>query len=151
MLDVGRIDRAHGLGGDVVVDLWTNVESRLEPGTVLATDRGDLRVLSARPFRGRFLVQFEAVDDRRAADALHGLVLRAPAVDEPGALWIDELIGAQVVDPGGRVLGRVEAVEPNPASDLLVLEDGGLVPLRFVVEHVPGVRVVVDGPAGLFE
>jgi hypothetical protein len=45
----------------------------------------------------------------------------------------------------------VEAVEPNPASDLLVLAGGGLVPLRFVVAHEPGVSVTVDVPEGLLE
>ena len=50
----------------------------------------------------------------------------------------------------GRSLGHVTAVEANPASDLLVLEGGGLVPLRFVVDHGPD-RVVVDVPDGLLE
>ncbi len=57
-------------------------------------------------------------------------------------------IGCEVVDRAGRHLGRVTAVEANPASDLLVLEGGGLVPLRFVVEHGAG-RLVVDVPDGL--
>ena len=43
-----------------------------------------------------------------------------------------------------------KAVQANPASDLLVLDGGQLVPLRFVVEHGPG-RVVIDPPAGLLE
>jgi 16S rRNA processing protein RimM len=47
-------------------------------------------------------------------------------------------------------LGGVIAVEANPASDLLVLDGGGLIPLRFVVEHAPG-HLVVDIPAGLLD
>ncbi len=49
------------------------------------------------------------------------------------------------------MLGIVEAVQANPASDLLVLEDGGLVPLRFVVRSDPGVSVTVDVPDGLLD
>ena len=60
------------------------------------------------------------------------------------------LIGSEVVDVAGRAHGRVEAVEANPASDLLVLGDGRLVPLVFVVESSAG-RVVVDVPAGLLD
>jgi hypothetical protein len=45
----------------------------------------------------------------------------------------------------------VTAVEANPASDLLVLDGGGLVPLCFVVDHVPGSRVVVRVPDGLLD
>jgi len=42
-------------------------------------------------------------------------------------------------------------VEPNPASDLLVLTGGGLIPLRFVIDHQAGVRVTVDVPEGLLD
>jgi 16S rRNA processing protein RimM len=151
LLDVGRVDRAHGLGGDVVVELWTNVTSRLDPGSVLATDGGDLRVVSSRPFKERFLVHFDGIVGREAADGLRGTVLRAPPVADRGELWVHQLVGSVVVDGRGEVLGTVEAVEPNPASDLLVLDGGGLIPLRFVVAHEPGTRVVVDVPEGLLE
>ena len=46
-----------------------------------------------------------------------------------------DLIGSVVEDPDGVELGRVTGVEANPASDLLVLEGGGLIPLRFVTSH----------------
>ena len=78
-------------------------------------------------------------------------MLRAAPVERPGTLWVHELVGAAVVSTDGAELGVVAAVEANPASDLLVLEGGGLVPLRFVVAHEPGVAVVVDVPEGLFD
>jgi hypothetical protein len=55
------------------------------------------------------------------------------------------------VDTDGAVLGTVESVQANPASDLLVLSSGALVPLRFVVANEPGVRVTIDAPDGLFD
>ncbi len=77
-------------------------------------------------------------------------MLSAPPLEDPDALWVHELIGAEVVDPAGQPLGTVTAVEANPASDLLVLRRGALVPLRFVVSRAPG-RVTVDLPAGLLD
>jgi hypothetical protein len=56
-----------------------------------------------------------------------------------------------VEDTAGTVLGTIEGVEANPASDLLVITGGALVPLRFVVDSEPGVRVTVDVPDGLFD
>ncbi len=56
-----------------------------------------------------------------------------------------------MVDTEGAELGLVEGVEANPASDLLVLAGGPLIPLRFVVSTEPGVRVVVDIPDGLLD
>ncbi len=64
-------------------------------------------------------------------------------------LWVDDFIGLQVHD-GGVDRGRVTAVQQNPASDLLVLDSGALVPSRFVVDIGDEV-VVTDCPDGLFE
>ena len=77
-------------------------------------------------------------------------VLALP-LDDPDALWIHELIGSEVEDTDGRQLGTVEAIEANPASDLLVLGGGALIPLRFVVASEPGVRITVDVPDGLLD
>jgi 16S rRNA processing protein RimM len=149
-LEVGRIGRAHGLVGEVRVELWSE-PSRLEPGSVLSSDRGPLTVVAARPHGGVYLVHFEAVADRTAAEALRGTLLRARPLSRPGTLWVHELIGATVASTDGVPLGVVAAVEANPASDLLVLEGGGLVPLRFVVSHEDGGPVVVDVPEGLLD
>lgn len=140
--------KAHGLRGEVVVTLSTNRPERVEPGTVLHTDEGALTVVASRPHQGRHLVRFEGVADRTAAEALRGEVLRAEPLDDPDALWVHELIGSVVVDQHGTEHGPVVEVEVNPASDLLVLEGGALVPLTFVVEQADG-RLTVDVPDGL--
>ena len=166
-LEIGRIVKAHGIRGEVVVEAVTNRAERFSPGAVLYADPGEhpLQVRRATPQGGpdaagrmaqsRWIVAFEGVADRNEAERLRGTVLTGDplAVDDAGdgrELWVHELVGAELLDPAGRVLGRVAAVEANPASDLLVLEDGGLVPMVFVVEAAAG-RVVVDPPAGLLD
>src|SRR5690606_33251708 len=106
----------------------------------------------------RFIVRFEGVDDRNAAEALAGAVLQAEPIDDPDVWWADLLVGCVVVDQDGVERGTVEALQENPASDLLVLDTGALVPLRFVVGEPadlqrPGAerRLVVDAPPGLFD
>ena len=155
LLEVGRIIKAHGLRGEVVVALVTNRLERLAAGSVLHGPNGQLVVAASRPFEatgdGRWIVLFAGVDDRGSAEALRGTVLQAPPLADPDALWAHELIGSVVVDSGtGDALGRVESVEANPASDLLVLEDGGLIPLRFVTGAGEG-RVLVELPPGLLD
>lgn len=150
-LDIGRVVKPHGLTGELVVELWTNVSGRLSPGSRLLTDRAELVVEAARQHQGRWLVRFAGVADRDTAEALRDLVLRAPAVEADGVLWVHQLVGSQAFSAGGEHLGRVVAVEANPASDLLVLDGGALVPLRFVTALDPGRRVTVDVPAGLVE
>ena len=155
LLEVGRVVKPHGLRGEVVVALVTNRVERVAAGALLQAPSGPLVVVGARPFEatgdGRWIVRFAGVDDREGAEALRDAVLLAPPLADPDALWAHELIGSVVVDAGsGDVLGRVEAVEANPASDLLVLEDGGLIPLRFVTSSGDG-RVAVDVPPGLLD
>ena len=150
-LEVGRVVKAHGLKGQVIVDLWSDVDERLAPGSVLQTPRGPLTVESAWRHGAAWLVAFEGVGDRVAADRWRGVVLSAPRVDVEGAIWVDQLFGATVEDAQGVARGVVTSVEANPASDLMVLDTGALVPLAFVTHVEPGVRVRVDAPEGLFE
>jgi 16S rRNA processing protein RimM len=142
--------RPHGLRGAVVVELVTNRQERLAPGSRLHCGARVLEVLSSVARRGRWLVSFSGVEDREEAEALRGQVLYAPPLADPEALWVHELVGCQVSDREGRELGRVVAVEANPAADLLVLEGERLVPLSFLVERAPG-RLVVEPPPGLLE
>lgn len=150
LLEVGQVVKPHGLRGEVIVRLTTNRTERMTPGVVLDSDRGPMTILRASPHQGRFIVAFDGVPDRDGAEALRGLVLRAEPIDDEGALWVHELIGVEVVGVDGRSYGVVEAVEANPASDLLVLPGGGLVPLTFVVDRDDG-RVVIDPPLGLLD
>jgi len=149
-LEVGRVVKPHGIRGEVIVELVTNRTERLAPGTVLSTRRGELRVDASRPHQGRWIVSFDGVADRNGAESLRDAVLSAEPLADGDELWVHELIGSDVVDTDGRLLGRVTSVEANPASDLLVLDAGGLVPLRFVTAHEPG-RITVDVPEGLLE
>ena len=100
------------------------------------------------------MVTLDDVGDRTAAEALVNRVLWAEPIDDPEAVWIHEVIGARVRDEAGVDQGTCVAVIANPADDLLELDDGALVPARFVtsIERVDDqVVIVVDPPAGLFE
>jgi 16S rRNA processing protein RimM len=160
-LEIGTVVRPHGLRGEVVVQEVSNRPERFAAGSVLLAGGREMVVRAGRPFGGpepagrrgrRWLVAFEGVTDRDAAEALWGAVLEGEPLDDlpEGELWVHDLVGAEVVDVAGRPLGQVEAVEANPAHDLLVLRGGGLIPVVFVVEAAPG-RVVVDPPAGLLD
>jgi 16S rRNA processing protein RimM len=151
LLEIGRVVKMHGLGGEVVVELVTDRVERLAPGTTLDVAGTAYVVASSRPHQRRWLVRFEGLSNREAADALRGAVLRAPPLPDDDALWVHDLIGAIVVTPDGRERGRVVAVEANPAHDLLVLESGALVPAVFVTGWAGEARLEVNPPSGLFD
>jgi 16S rRNA processing protein RimM len=142
----------------------SNRPERFTPGSLLYAGERTFSVRRAsrhggpdpagRITRDRWIVSFEGIENRNEAERLRGTVLSGEPLDHDDdaadELWVHELVGSELFDPAGRVLGRVAAVEANPASDLLVLESGHLVPMVFVVEVAAG-RVVVDPPAGLLD
>ncbi len=136
----------------------SNRKERATVGATFEVDRlgGDrsesstLVIASIRDFKGAHLVCFEGVEGRDAAERLRGAVLYAESLEDPEAVFVHELIGAEVVDVAGTRRGIVTSVEANPASDLLVIDDRAYVPMRFVVSSTKG-RVVVDVPEGIFE
>jgi 16S rRNA processing protein RimM len=153
VLKVGRVDKAHGLRGEVVVSLLTNRDERVAPGTVLVLDGEggrELTVLTSIPFTHRWIVAFDGIFDRTASEAIAHRDLYAEPLDDPDALWVHELVGKRVVDQHNVDRGPIIAVEANPASDLLVLESGALVPMRFITATTD-LAVSVDVPEGLFD
>jgi len=166
-LVVGRIARAHGISGEVSVEVRTDLpEQRFAPGVVVETDppeRGPLTVEQTRWHSGRLLVVFAEVADRTAAEGLRNTLLVAdsatsPAVDDDDEFWDHELVELDAVTVDGVPLGTVSDVLHPPGADLLVVRrpDGAELLVPFVSDIVPtvdigGGRVVVDPPDGLLD
>lgn len=149
VLVVGAIGRAHGLTGSVVVHLVTDQLERLAPGATFETDRGELTVEAARPLNANHVVSFSGIESREDAETYRGVELRAAPLERDDVLWVDELIGAEVQTSDGTSVGLVAAIEANPASDLLVLDTGALIPSRFVVGSLADGVITVEVPEGL--
>lgn len=153
-ITVGVIIRAHGVRGEVVVDLRTDEpERRFAPGEVLHPEEGGgtFTVVRTREHQGRWLVTFAEIGDRNAAEEARGvrLAARVPADERPTGdeeYYDRQLIGLSVLtEDSADPIGRVAAVLHLPAQDVLEITttDGNrLVP--FVSELVP----VVDLEAG---
>ena len=117
-----------------------------------ATRLADRKVVvaGARPHQQKWLVRFEGVDDRTAAERLRGRTLSAEPLDDPDAVFVHQLIGKNLVDQSGVDHGPIVAVVDNPASDLIELTDGRLVPLAFYVGD-DETTVSVSVPPGLLD
>ena len=161
-LVVARVGRAHGLRGEVVLDVRTDdPERRLTPGAVLRThpaSPGPLKVASVREHSGSLLVRFAQAPDRSAAEALRGveLVVEVDASDEDDAWYPHEIVGLEARRPDGTVLGEIVGIEHLPAQDALVLREtnGARTLVPFIEAFVPDVDVargvvVLDPPGGL--
>ncbi|WP_329498356.1 ribosome maturation factor RimM [Kitasatospora herbaricolor] len=166
-LVVGKIGRAHGIKGDVSVEVRTDEpELRLGPGAVVLTDpasAGPLTVESGKVHSGRLLLRFAGVNDRNSAEALRGTVLISEVdpeerPDDPEEFYDHQLIGLDVVLLDGTPVGELTEVVHLPYQDLLTVTkaDGTEVLVPFVTRIVPTIdlenqRAVIDPPPGLID
>jgi 16S rRNA processing protein RimM len=147
---IGRIGRAHGIRGELNVDIRTDEpERRFAPGSPVVCGTRTLTVARARHHGGRLVVAFKEIPDRTAAEALHGTVLEAevdpldvPA--DPDEFYDHQLVGLEA-RTGDRVVGTVTGIVHSPHQDTLTIDiEGREVFVPFVTEIVP----VVDVPGG---
>jgi 16S rRNA processing protein RimM len=163
---IGRIGPARGVRGDVFVEPWTDdPDVRFAAGAALRTEpaeRGPLVVGASSTAGGKLVVHFDGVNDRSAAGELRGvrLVIAAterPPLESPDEFYASDLVGIAASTVDGAELGPVRDVVEIAGADYLVVEVEGrerLVP--FVAAMVPtvdlpGGRVVIDPPEGLFD
>jgi 16S rRNA processing protein RimM len=170
-LVVGRVVKAHGIGGEVVVDVRTDdPQERFAPGTALrarARDKSErtLVVDSMREHSGRLLVRFVGVASRDAADALRGSLFIVdtadlPAISDPDEFYDHQLEGLRVRTIAGLDVGTVAEVLHTAAGEILAVRpddgDGPEVLVPFVGAIVTAVSledglVEIDPPDGLLD
>jgi 16S rRNA processing protein RimM len=162
---VGRIGRAHGVKGEVSVELRTDEpERRFAAGAVLRTraaegtpaggHRSSLTVLRTRWHQSRLLVTFSELADRTAAETVRGLTLvtdvdTAETPQDPEEFYDHQLVGLTMLTTGGAPVGEVVEVLHGAGQDLLVVTttEGREILVPFVAALVP----VVDVPGGTLQ
>ncbi|MFI6582127.1 ribosome maturation factor RimM [Embleya sp. NPDC050493] len=166
-LVVGRIGKAHGIKGQVTVEVRTDEpELRLAPGAVLMTDPpsvGPLTIADGRVHSGRLLLTIEGVTTRSGAEALRNTLLIAEIdpeelPEDPEEYYDHQLIGLDVVTADGEAVGELTEVVHLPSQDLLLVRrsDGREVMIPFVHQIVPEIdlenqRAVITPPPGLLD
>ena len=166
-LVIGRIGRAHGIRGDVFVDVRTDdPDVRFAVGSVLVTDpaaSGPLTVDRVRWHSGKFVVGFAGFADRTAVEQLRGIRLvidsdQLEPLDDPDEFHDHELVGLAVVTTDGAAVGTISEVIHGPGGELLAVrrEGGGETLVPFYRDIVPtidvaGGQVVINPPEGLLD
>lgn len=166
-LVVARIGRAHGIKGEVTVEVRTDEpELRLGPGAVLATEPasvGPLTIETGRVHSGRLLLRFDGVSDRSGAEALRNTLLIAEIdpeelPEDPEEYYDHQLMDLDVVLADGTEIGRITEITHLPSQDLFIVErpDGSEVMIPFVEKIVTEIdleeqRAVITPPPGLLD
>ena len=166
MAVVGRIARAHGNRGQVIVDPETDFpQERFKPGSVLHIRRHHdvepLTVAGVRFHRGRPILSLAGVDTMDAAEALAGAELRIEtSALQPlpvGSFYRHDLVGCMVQTTGGDQIGEVVGVEGEGSGSRLIVRKGSaevLIPLAEEIcarVDIAGRTIVVEPPEGLLD
>jgi 16S rRNA processing protein RimM len=162
---VGEITGPHGLEGYVAIRPLSDRPDRLKTLNkvvlVRGADENPATIRQARSEAGRWLVSFEGIGTREAAEALRGWTMAVREEDSPalpeGTFWVKDLVGRGVEAEDGTELGVITSVLHTGANDVFVIEgaEGELLfpALKELVLSVPGDggRLKVRVPPGLLE
>ncbi|UWR03827.1 ribosome maturation factor RimM [Ruegeria conchae] len=163
LICVGSIAGSYGVRGEVRLKSFCAVPEDIEGYSPLTDEAGKERypVVLTRAIKNGFAARLGGIESKEEADALNGLRLYARRDQLPSLpddeFYHTDLIGLEVYDTGGTLLGRVKSVQNHGAADLLELHGPGLkatVLLPFTLESVPTVdldkgRIIADPPEGL--
>ena len=163
LLLIGRVARAHGIRGHVIVNPETDfMEDRFRTGRTLKVGPSgrlqDREILEVRFQQGRPIVRFDGIETMNDAEALAGAELWLPESSlEPlpdGTFYRHDLVGCEVRAVDGRVLGRVTGVEGSIDRSYLVVDEYMLIPMVdgiCITVDIAGRRVTIDPPDGLLD
>jgi 16S rRNA processing protein RimM len=145
---IARITAAHGVRGEVKIRSFTEVAKAFSSYGPLQTTSGEqVVILNSRPARDEFICTLKTVTDRNAAEALKGKNLYAARANLPAEPLLADFIG-KPVSANSSVLGTISGFQNFGAGDLIELDNGLLIPLRFATL---GDLTTVDLPDGFLD
>jgi 16S rRNA processing protein RimM len=164
LLLVGRVARAHGNKGRIIVNLETDFpEERFKVGArlIVGGEKETREILEVRFHQGRPVLWLRGIETMSEAEALAGAELKVVAAElaplPAGIFYHHDLVGCEVRDTNGRPIGRVIGVEGSLERSRLVVEgDRGEVLIPLVEEICTRIEpsqqlIVVNPPPGLID
>ena len=130
-LVVGFLRRAHGVRGEIIMDLHTDFPERLRNGRQLfvGDEHKSMTLSSARHHAKGMLVKFEGIETSEDAGQMRNQWVYVKAADLPslpeGKMYQHELFGFEVVDETGTSLGELVEIIETGANDVYVVRDAG--------------------------
>jgi len=161
-LVVGRIGRAHGVLGEATIEVQTDdPDIRFQIGNKLTLDDGkQLTIRSSRWHNQILLLAFDGIADRNQIEELRDQLISSD-VDldllAPGEYHFQQLIGCEVFQQNGDLIGAVDEIVKLPGQDLLSVNRAGaqvLIPMvkQIIIEiDVSAKKIVVNPPEGLLD
>lgn len=147
-IEAGRIINTHGVAGEVKIEVWLDSPRFFRSFKHLYLDGRELTVTGTKTLKSFVIAKLEGVDDINAAMALKGKTLcirRSEAALPRGGFFLQDIIGAKVLDEGGTELGILEEILERPASNIYIVRGER----EILIPAVPEFVLNTDAEAGV--
>ena len=147
-LEAGRIVNTHGVRGEVKIEPWADDASFLTRFKRFYMDGKAVKILSIRVHKTMCIAALDGIDDVNAAMALKGKVVfidRDDAKLPEGTVFIQDILGARVVDEAGNELGVLEEIIPEPSASVYVVRGSR----EILIPDVPAFILDKDADSGI--
>lgn len=147
-IEAGRIVNTHGVAGEVKIEVWLDSPAFMKKFKRLYLDGTERKLVSARVHKGFLIAKIEGVDDINAAMPLKGRVvciLREDARLPKGTFFLQDIIGAAVVDESGKEIGTLTDVMESPAGNIYIVNGEK----EHLIPAVPEFILSTDAEAGV--
>ena len=147
-IEAGRITNTHGVAGEVKIEVWLDSPQLLRRCGRVFLDGGERKILSGKVQKNFLIAKLEGAEDVNAAMALKGktvLIRREDARLPAGSYFLQDILGARVVDEQGREIGRLTEVLERPASNVYVVQGE----TEHLIPAVPAFILATDPAAGV--
>ena len=147
-IEAGKIVNTHGVAGEVKIEVWLDSPQFLRRFPRIFVNGAEKRILSGKVQKNFLIVKLEGVDDVNAAMTLKGRTVSVDRSDvrlPRGSFFIQDILGAAVVDEQGRELGRLVDVWERPAHNIYVVQGE----TEHLIPAVPEFVLKTDAEAGV--
>lgn len=147
-IEAGRIVNTHGIAGEVKIEVWLDSPEFMKKFKRIFVQGKEMKVLSAKIHKGFIIAKLEGVEDVNAAMSYKTKTVhihRKDAKLPKGAFFIQDIIGAKVIDEKRGEIGKLVDVMETPASNIYVVKGE----TEHLIPAVPEFIMSTDADAGI--
>ena len=147
-IEAGRIVNTHGVSGEVKIEVWLDSPEFMKKFRRIFVNGAEMKLISGKVHKGFLIARLEGVEDVNSAMSLKGKdvhILREDAKLPKGAYFIQDIMGASVIDESGAEIGKLTEVLERPANNVYVVQGQR----EYLIPAVPEFVLSTDAEKGI--
>lgn len=149
-IEAGKIVNTHGVRGEVKIQVWLDSPAFMKKFKKIYIDEKPVNMLSARPHKDMLIAALEGVEDVNAAMCLKNKTVyidRKDAKLPRGSYFLQDIMGATVIDEAGNEVGKLTDIMETPASTIYIVKGE----TEHMIPAVPEFILKTDAEKGIIK